>query len=111
MTRRRILPLALSLLLLGCGNDGSPEGEDYGNLLASPGGLLVLEEEHPTGFGRPDCFVCHEVRNMHIVNRTDLPDCNGVEEACIDLAMIQSVIRQSGEQSCVLCHGTNGVDG
>jgi hypothetical protein len=108
MTSRWSLLAALPLLL-ACGDSGSPEGEDYGNLLASPGGLVVLEEEHPTGFGRPDCFLCHEIRSMHIVNRTDLPDCDGVEEACIDLEEIQSIIRQGGEQSCMLCHGTNGV--
>lgn len=109
MTARPILLAALPLLVLACGNSASPEGENYGNLLASPGGLLVLEEEHPSGYGRPDCFLCHEIRGMHIVNRTDLPNCNGVDEPCIDLQAIQSIIRQGGEESCVLCHGTNGV--
>jgi hypothetical protein len=101
------------LLLLACGNDGGEESENYGDLLSSPGGLLVLEEEHPTGFGRPDCFACHEIRNMHVENRTSLPDCDDVEdratEPCIDLAEIQFFIRRDKEASCALCHGDNGV--
>jgi hypothetical protein len=105
--------LIVLLFLVACGNNGSEEGDDYGDLLSSPGGLLVLEEEHPTGFGRPDCFACHEIRNMHVVNRTSLPDCDDVEdpgsEPCIDLAEIQSFIRQEKGASCFVCHGSNGV--
>ena len=93
--------LGLVFVLSGCGTDGSEESADYGNLLNSPGGLLVLEEEHPSGWGRSDCFTCHEVRNMHTVNRTGLPD--------LDLDEIQQIIANQGEDSCVLCHGNNGV--
>jgi hypothetical protein len=114
MRTLRFLPLVALLFLVACGNDADPEGADYGNLLASPGGLIVLEEEHPTGFGRSDCFGCHEVRNMHVENRTDLPDCRDLPdpptEGCIDLAEIQSIIRNQGEDSCALCHGNNGVE-
>lgn len=99
-------------LLLGCGDHASPGGENYGNLLASPAGLVVVESEHPSGWGRSDCFLCHQVANMHIKNRTNLPDCDEVtgDEPCIDLADIQSIIRDFGEDSCTLCHGENGVD-
>jgi hypothetical protein len=93
-----LLPLALA-----CGDDAGRESENYGNLLASPGGLVVLEEEHPTGFMRPDCFSCHKADNMHQVNRTDLPD----EE--VDLPGIRAIIESGGESSCSMCHGTNGV--
>ena len=62
--------------LAACGDNAEPSSENYGNLLASPGGLIVLEEEHPTGWMRPDCFSCHNVLNMHTVNRTGLPNCN-----------------------------------
>lgn len=98
-------------LLVACGNDGSEEGEDYGNLLASPGGLLVLEEEHPTGFGRPDCQACHEVRNSHFENRTGLANCQDVPSGtdCIDLELIRDIIRREGQDSCMQCHGDNGV--
>jgi len=89
------------LVVAGCGSDAPLQSEDYGNLLASPGGLVVLEEEHPSGWGRQDCFFCHEIRNMHTVNRTGLPD--------LDLEEIQLIIQDQGESSCMLCHGTNGV--
>ncbi len=107
------LALCSAAALCACGDDGGGESEDYGNLLASPAGLVVLEEEHPTGWGRPDCFLCHEIRSMHVVNRTGLPDCDDVDpalETCLDLGEIQSIIRNGGEQSCAPCHGDNGVE-
>jgi hypothetical protein len=111
--RVRFFALALAALLFvaGCGSGGEQDGENYGNLLDSPGGLLVLEIEHPTGFGRPDCFTCHEVRNSHIENRTGLANCQDVPDgtACIDLDEIQAIIKSGGEQSCMQCHGDNGV--
>lgn len=105
MKARAILTcVAVSLLLAGCGDISSdPEGEDYGNLLASPGGLVVLEEEHPDGWGRPDCFLCHNVNNIHNVNRTGLPD------DVVDLEGVRAIVANQGEQSCSLCHGDNGV--
>ena len=86
-----------------CGSDAAPQSENYGNILASPGGLVVLEEEHPTGWMRSDCFGCHNVNNMHQVNRTGLSD----EQA--DLPGIRAIIENQGESSCTLCHGDNGV--
>ena len=104
----------VTLAFAACGNDGEERGDNFGNILASPAGLVVLREEHPRGWGRPDCFGCHEVRNMHVVNRTDLPTCNtlppGSLDPCIDLGEIQSIIRNQGQNSCMLCHGTNGAE-
>jgi hypothetical protein len=111
-TRRsvRLLVCLAGVALAGCGSDGPMDSADYGNLLNSPAGLILVEEEHPTGWGRPDCLVCHEVRNMHVVNRTGLPDCTPeVQEGCIDLPGIRSIIDNQGEASCALCHGDNGV--
>jgi hypothetical protein len=90
-------------VLASCGDGAAPQSENYGNLLASPGGLVVLEEEHPTGWMRPDCFGCHNVNNMHQVNRTGLPDDE------VDLPGIRAIIQNQGEASCMQCHGTNGV--
>lgn len=87
--------------LAACGSDGPEDGEDYGNLLASPAGLVLVEEEHEAGWTRPDCFTCHEIRNMHTVNRT------GVED--LDLASIRAAVRDQGVAICGNCHGTNGV--
>ena len=93
--------LMLLLALASCGSDGPVKSEDHGNLLNSPQGLVLVMEEHPTGWSRPDCFTCHEFRNIHTVNRTGLPD--------LDLAEIRDVVREQGEESCVQCHGGNGV--
>lgn len=101
--RRCVASLLLAVPLVACGSASGPQSEDYGNLLASPGGLVVLEEEHPTGWTRPDCFGCHNVNNMHQVNRTGLPD------DVVDLPTIRQVIANQGESSCAFCHGTNGV--
>jgi hypothetical protein len=116
VTRFPILTSALLLATLlagGCGDNAEPTSENYGNLLNSPGGLLVLEEEHPTGWQRPDCLGCHAVINMHTVNRTGLPNCNTLPdpppEGCIDLAEIQEIIDNQGPSTCMLCHGENGV--
>ena len=100
-----------AFLITGCGNNGPQDGENYGNLFDSPGGLLVLEVEHPAGFGRPDCFACHEVRNSHNENRTGLANCEDVPDGsdCIDLNEIHAIIKSGGEQSCMMCHGDNGV--
>lgn len=105
--RRRLRgAYGLGLLLAvaaGCGSDAGPQSENYGNLLASPGGLVVLQEEHPTGWMRPDCFGCHNVNNIHQVNRTGLPDDE------VDLPGIRAIVQNEGESSCAMCHGSNGV--
>jgi len=93
----------VALVAAGCGSKSDPQSENYGNLLASPGGLVVLEQEHPTGWMRPDCFGCHNVNNIHQVNRTGLPDSEA------DLAGVREIVQNQGESSCMLCHGDNGV--
>lgn len=93
--------MSVAVSLAACGSDAPPKSEDYGNLLASPAGLELVREEHPTGWGRSDCFLCHEVRNLHTVNRTGLAD--------LDLLAIRNLVSRDGEASCVQCHGDNGV--
>jgi len=106
---RRALYLCLSVFICGsllaaCGSDSIPvQSENYGNILASPGGLILLQEEHPGGWMRSDCFGCHNVNNMHQVNRTGLPDDQ------VDLPGIRAIIHSGGESSCPMCHGSNGV--
>jgi len=100
MTRRLIIA-TLFVLAAGCGSSGPPQSEDYGNLFNSPAGLTLVQDEHPTGWGRPDCFSCHEIRNTHIINRTGIAD--------LDLTAVRKVVDQLGEASCPQCHGNNGV--
>src|SRR4029450_8178016 len=100
---RATIVLCFGLSIAACGSKSDPQGEDYGNLRAWPGGLIVLEQEHPSGWGRSGCFGCHNVNDMHQGNRTGLSD----EQA--DLPGIRAIITNQGESSCALCHGDNGV--
>ena len=101
--RGAVVSCFVLLVVAACGSDGGVTSENYGNLLASPAGLVVIQDEHPTGWGRPECFACHEIRNMHTVNRT------GLSDDAVDLAGIQATIGNQGVASCQQCHGTNGV--
>ena len=103
MTAARVIVAMALVAAVGCGSDGSEDSEDYGNLLASPGGLIVLEEEHPDGWNRADCLLCHAANNIHNVNRTGLPD------DVADLQNVRAIVNNQGEASCSLCHGDNGV--
>ena len=105
-SRAAITGLAVACLiaaLVGCGSEAGPQAENYGNILASPDGLVLVESEHPTGWMRPDCFGCHNVNNIHTVNRTGLPD------DVADLAGVRAIVRNQGLASCAQCHGDNGV--
>jgi len=101
--------LCLSVFICGfviaaCGSDSAPvQSENYGNILASPEGLVLVEEEHPTGWMRSDCFGCHNVNNIHQVNRTGLPNDE------VDLPNVRAIVHSGGEASCPMCHGSNGV--
>jgi hypothetical protein len=94
---------AFVLQIAACGSEAGPQSENYGNILASPAGLILVEEEHPAGWMRADCFGCHNVNNIHQINRTGLPD------DVVDLAGVRAIVRNQGEASCPMCHGTNGV--
>jgi hypothetical protein len=94
---------ALLFQMAACGSEAGPQSENYGNILASPAGLILVESEHPTGWMRADCFGCHNVNNIHQVNRTGLPD------NVVDLAGVRAIVNNQGEASCPMCHGDNGV--
>lgn len=126
MTRCALIATAVLLAIAGCGTSGPVQSENYGNLLTSPGtcsttttivcnadsdcpagqscnGLILVEEEHPTGWMRPNCFGCHNVQLIHTVNRTGLPDAE------VNLAGVRAIVQNEGVASCPLCHGNNGV--
>ena len=100
---RLCISFSICGFVAACGSGAAPQSEDYGNLLASPAGLVLLEEEHPTGWTRPDCFGCHNVNNIHQVNRT------GLSDDTVDLPGVRAIVESGGESSCTMCHGDNGV--
>ena len=83
-----------------CGGGDVREGEDYGNLLDTPSGLTLVEEEHIGGWGRSECTMCHNLENIHLVNRTGIP---------IDIDAIHELALEEGVAGCPACHGENGV--
>lgn len=93
--------LILTILLSYCGGVTDNEGENYGNILDSPGGLILTEDEHVGGWGRSDCTTCHNLENIHLENRTDIP---------MDMDAIREEAIEEGNEGCPTCHGTNGVE-
>lgn len=91
--------LIILFLGIGCGEATLDEGEDYGNLLESPEGLVLTEEEHTAGWGHAECDTCHNLDNIHLVNRTDIS---------LDIEAIHDQALEEGISSCSSCHGSNG---
>jgi hypothetical protein len=87
-----------SLFLMAC--QGEEASEYYGNLLNSPGGLTLVQDEHEFGWERGDCYSCHTQENIH----RDRED----RESGIDMTIVQEFVADGGEESCVQCHGENG---
>lgn len=87
-------------VMSSCGGAEFNGGEDYGNLLDTPGGLILNEEKHRVGWGEPNCTICHDLGNIHLVNRTGLD---------IDIEEIHNDAIEEGISICAECHGNNGV--
>ena len=87
--------MILLLLLAACGPDG--ECADRRDLGTSPGGLLLTEEEHALGWGKTECYQCHQRWDIH---RSDCMDGIAVDYAAIE---------EAGVDGCAECHGWNGV--
>ncbi len=101
---RRTWPFIFLILfatMQGCGTGGFNGGEDYGDLLDTPDGLVLIEEEHIPGWGRSDCNMCHNLENIHLVDR--------IADVVIDIQAIHDLALEGGNAVCAGCHGTNGV--
>ena len=89
------------LLLLGfvtaC---AEPECAATRDLLASPAGLALTEQEHPAGWGRTACFQCHQASRIH------REDC--LDDVAVDGAAINAAVDPADTSTCVACHGSNG---
>lgn len=75
---------------------------DRGDMLSSPSGLDLTEEEHAAGWGNDQCLQCHALETTHRVN------CTSLEDLDIDAVRYQAA---EGNQSCGDCHGLNGLEG
>ncbi|HEX9756572.1 MAG TPA: hypothetical protein VGB26_02075 [Nitrospiria bacterium] len=95
-----LVPLLL-LFLLSCAESGDDEGQNLGNLFEGPGGIIVTQAEHPEGWGRSDCLICHPAEEIHRVNRTG--------EGTLPLEDIRELALRAGVGGCSVCHGDNGV--
>lgn len=97
---KRLFLILFCFIFLGCvGGDDS--GQDFGNIFESSEGLILTEEEHPDGWKREDCLTCHPLNVIHQEDRTEL--------GILPLEDIQEFVLQEGPESCVICHGDNGV--
>ncbi|MGH7800022.1 MAG: hypothetical protein ACREOW_05245 [Thermodesulfobacteriota bacterium] len=94
-------PLLILMLLgfLGCVSEDEG-GQNFGDIFDTPEGTVLTQEEHPDGWGRSDCFVCHPIFEIHRVDRTGTG---------LDLKAIREFVEEEGLDSCPLCHGDNGV--
>lgn len=99
----KIIPtLIVSIFLASCGGTTLNEGEDYGNLLDSPEGLVLTQAEHEIGWGHSTCTMCHNLENIHLVNRTGI---------AIDIDALHEQALEEGIAGCAACHGDNGATG
>lgn len=87
------------ILISGCGS-AVMTGEDYGDLMSSPSALTLTEGEHAQGWGRSNCYICHNEFNIHI----------GTSESGFDMEAVREIVEADGISSCATCHGTNGVE-
>ena len=86
----------LWVVLAGCGpEDDCPEG----SMLAGEDGLIVVQNEHPEGWGEPACFSCHAAAVVHRTGCTP----------GVDLSAVREEVDAGGLSSCAACHGNNGV--
>jgi hypothetical protein len=72
-----------------------------GDMLAGPGGLVLLAEEHPAGWGSAECLSCHALETTHVENCTSNP--------WIDMEGVREEASTGAYPACVGCHGENGV--
>ncbi len=91
---RLTLATLLALGLAGC--DPCPEVA----MMDGTEGLVIVEEEHPDGWGHEECTTCHVYEALHR---------RGCTEG-VDLAMVREQVADEGLDACVVCHGDNGTD-
>jgi hypothetical protein len=88
---RYVAVLLLLNLLVGCAD------RQYENYQTTS--ITLSAENHPHGYNRTDCFVCHLPMNIHQVDR--------MGHASFPFA--KGAVERNGLNSCRGCHGSNGV--
>ena len=86
--------LIVLFLLVSCADR---QYEDYH--IENIADLTLSADNHPHGYGRSDCFVCHLPMNIHQVDRLHAPSFPFAKRA----------VERNGLKSCAGCHGSNGV--
>ena len=92
---------ASALVICACGSVSNTTGENYGDIAQGPGGITLVQSEHPVGWGKSNCFECHSDANIHQAGRSGTG---------LNLAAIRTLTEEQGLDSCATCHGTNGVE-
>ena len=87
--------MELVVASVGCDRQQA-QSEQY---VMDPADISLSLDNHPHGYGKSQCFLCHIPNNIHTVNR--------LGHTSFDLA--QSLVKRSGLASCSGCHGKNGV--
>lgn len=93
--------VAAMVAMVACGG-GNDDGQDLGNLLETAQGTQLTAEEHPSGWKRSECFLCHPIEAIHREDRSG----TGV----LPLDDIRRLVERDRLDSCHLCHGNNGLD-
>lgn len=91
----------LLLIFISAASCSEPRDyEYYGDVQSSPGGLALTDpDEHRGGWGRSDCFTCHNVeKNIH-----RRPGSTVDADAILERAVSEGV------GFCFTCHSDNGV--
>lgn len=85
------------LLALGCAVEAVC---DSGGVARSEAGLVLTATDHPDAWGRSDCTACHALESLH-------------RQGCapgVDYVEVRALVDDQGVDSCVSCHGDNGVE-
>ncbi len=99
-TMIRLIILTI-LLLSSCGDHSSPV-ENQGDIYKDNNSSYVITlYNHPALYGEKNCFLCHQEFSIHKEDR--------IQGQGIDLELIQNMVKESGVQSCKMCHGDNDL--
>jgi len=99
--------------LSGCGGSGSGIADpdvhyrDFGVNVAVRSSPYLTKENHPDGWGQPNCLLCHQ-GFKHTMATLSFPTQE--YQSLIDRA-VSKVGKEKAINVCSACHGTNGVEG